>query len=194
MPIRVGEVIEADTTGFVSQCYELHGAPPFGALVKTREGELDILAVVYNAATRSIDPSRRPIARGEGELKDEDIFAQNPQLAKLIRTEFQSLVVGYIKDGSLKQYLPPRPARLHAFVHLCEPEERQEFGRSLDFLSILTTSGVPAVDELISACLRLMSEGQPDKESFLVRAGKELSILLSREPQRLNAILRRLQG
>lgn len=161
--------------------------------MKTGEGELDILAIVHNASTRSIDPTRRPIARGEGELSEEDVFARNPQLEKLLRTEFQALVVGYVRDGAHRFYLPPRPARLHAFVYLCEPEEIQEFSRSLDFLSILTTSRIASGDELVSACLRLASEAQPDKEAFLVTAGKELSLLLGREPQRLNAILRRLR-
>ena len=33
---RVGEVIEACTTDFVAQCYELYQSPPLGSLVKTR--------------------------------------------------------------------------------------------------------------------------------------------------------------
>ena len=32
-PQRVGEVIQASTTDFVAQCYELYQIPPLGSLV-----------------------------------------------------------------------------------------------------------------------------------------------------------------
>jgi hypothetical protein len=32
---RVGEIIEACTTDFTAQCYELYKSPPLGSLVKT---------------------------------------------------------------------------------------------------------------------------------------------------------------
>ena len=61
---RVGEVIEASTTDFVAQCYELYQLPPLGSLVKTRDLPLELYGVVYQAATTSLEPGRRPIARG----------------------------------------------------------------------------------------------------------------------------------
>jgi len=44
---RVGEVIEATTTDFVAQCYELYQLPPFGSLVKTRDSHTELYGVVY---------------------------------------------------------------------------------------------------------------------------------------------------
>lgn len=41
MPEKIGEVIEASTTEFTAQCYELHQPPPFGSLVEAREGEVE---------------------------------------------------------------------------------------------------------------------------------------------------------
>jgi len=69
---RAGEVIEADTTGFTAQCYELYESPPLGSLVKTADEDVEIYAVVCRAATSGIEPGRRPIARGKDETTEED--------------------------------------------------------------------------------------------------------------------------
>ena len=190
MAIKIGEVIEAATGGFTAQCYELHSPPPFGALVRVSEGDIDIYAAVADAATTSIEPGRRPIARG-GE-QEGDIFDTNPQLEKLLRTEFRAVVVGHKDGGNIRQYLPPRPARIHSFVYICEPEETAEFTRSLDYLSILIDAGERS-DELIAASLRGAAAAHQEPRQFLVAAGKELAVLLSDDTQRLNSILRRLK-
>ena len=190
---RVGEVIEASTTEFVAQCYELYQLPPLGSLVKTRDQSSELYGVVYYAATTSIEPGRRPIARGRDEESEEAIYRSNPQLLKLLRSEFSALVVGY-KDEKLYHYLPPKPARIHSFVHQCSPDEVKEFGKSFDFLNILTRARLPVpADELIAACLRQMSQAYEDRQTFLVAAGRELAILLSGELTQLKAILGRIR-
>ena len=190
---RVGEVIEASTTDFVAQCYELYQLPPLGSLVKTRDQEVELYGIVYYAATTSIEPGRRPIARGKDEDSEEAIYRSTPQLLKLLRSEFSALVVGY-KDEKLYHYLPPQPARIHSFVYLCNPDEVKEFGKSFDFLNMLINAHLPVpIDELIAACLRQMSEVYEDRQAFLVAAGKELAILLSGEFNQLKAILGRIR-
>ena len=191
---RVGEVIEASTTDFVAQCYELYELPPLGSLVKTRDLPIELYGVVYHAATTSLEPGRRPIARGKDEDSEEAIYQSNPQLLKLLRSEFSTLVVGHKSDDKLYQYLPPKPARIHGFVYLCQPDEVREFGKSFDFLNILINTHLPvSADELIAACLRQMSQVYEDRQAFLVSAGKELAILLSGELNQLKAILGRLR-
>ena len=66
---RAGEVIEASTTDFVAQCYELYDAPPLGSLVRT--GSDPIYGIVHGVATRSMDPARHPIPRGRDEDGEE---------------------------------------------------------------------------------------------------------------------------
>ncbi|TET40709.1 MAG: hypothetical protein E3J65_00370 [Dehalococcoidia bacterium] len=191
---KIGEIIEASTGEFVAQCYELHQPPPFGSLVKTREGEVEIYGVVSGAATTSIEPGRRPIARGRDEAEEEDIYRASPQLAKLLRTDFNALVVGHREGERLHHYLPPRPARVHSFVYLCDPEEVARFSQSFDFLSILVNArGQGSVDELIAACLRHAAQAHQDPRTFLIKVGKELAVLLGGETSRLNTILRRIR-
>ncbi len=191
---RVGEVIEASTTEFMAQCYELYQSPPLGSLVKTRDLPVELYGIVYNATTTSVDPGRRPIARGKDEASEEAIYDSNPQLLQLLRSEFNALVVGYREDEKLYHYLPPRPARVHSFVYLCPPDEVKEFSRSLTFLNILINTHLPVpADELIAACLRQMSLAHEDRHTFLVNAGKELAILLGGQFNQLKAILERIR-
>jgi len=187
---RVGEIIEASTTQFVAQCYELYELPPLGSLVKTG----DIYGIVANAATTSLEPGRRPIARGKDEASEEEIYRASPQLLKLLRSEFSALVVGHKEGDRLCQYLPPNPARIHAFVYPCPPGEVKEFSQSFNFLNILVNTRLPVpADELIAAALRQMSQAHEDRQAFLVSAGKELAVLLSSDFNQLKSILGRLQ-
>jgi len=191
---RVGEVIEASTTEFVAQCYELYQLPPLGSLVKTRDKSVELYGIIYNATTTSLEPGRRPIARGKDEASEEAIYQSSPQLLKLLRSEFGALVVGHKQGDKLFHYLPPQPARIHSFVYRCEPEEVKEFSQSFDFLNVLINTRLPvSVEELVAASLRQMSQVHEDPHRFLVAAGKELAILLSGEFNRLKAILGRIK-
>ena len=191
---RVGEVIEASTTDFVAQCYELYQSPPLGSLVKTRDESVELYGIVYNATTTSLEPGRRPIARGREETSEEEIYRSSPQLLKLLRSEFSALVVGHRQGDKLYHYLPPKPARIHSFVYRCLPEEVNEFSQSFDFLNILVNARLPvSVDELIAASLRQMGQAHEDCHSFLVAAGKELAVLLSGQFNQLKAILGRIR-
>ncbi len=168
---RAGEVIEASTIDFVAQCYELYQSPPLGSLVKTIDTPvelygtpMELYGMVYNATTTSIEPGRRPIARGKDEPSEEEIYRSSPQLLKLLRSEFSALVVGHRQGDKLYQYLPPKPARIHSFVYPCTPGEVKEFSRSFNFLNILINARLPvSADELIAASLRQMSQVQEDR-------------------------------
>jgi len=194
---KIGEVIESGSGQFVAECYELHSPPPLGSLMKTSDGDVEIYGVVCNAATESIEPNRRPIARGKEEATEEGIYRQHPQLSKLLRTTFDTLVVGHSvgKQRAVPlHYLPPRPPRVHSFVYPCEADEVRRFTQSLDFLPILLGTRAGAVDEIVSACLRQASCAHDDRRAFLIKAGKELAVLLSGDLNRLNAILRRIRA
>ncbi|MCL2281519.1 MAG: hypothetical protein FWC25_02515 [Dehalococcoidia bacterium] len=191
---RLGEVIEASTTAFNAQCYELYSLPPLGTLVKTCEGDNELYAVVHRAFTEGIEPGRKPIARGKDEISEEAVFQANPQLSKLLRSEFSALVVGYKNAEHLHQYLPPHPARIHGFVYACNQKEILNFSRSCDFLTLLLNAKMETPsDELVAAVLRLMSASQEDTRAFLIKAGKELASLLGQDYARLKAILERIR-
>lgn len=201
MSDKIGEVIEASTGEFLAQSYQLHWAPALGSLVKTcvppetdcRSGS-SIYGVVCYSSTGSVEPGRHATARGRDLDEEEDVYKQNPQLARLLSTSFRVLIVGHGDGSEVRHYLPPRPPRVHAFVYPCSQEEVVGFTRSLDFLNLLLGASllIPA-EELVAACLRAASTAREDGRTFLVRAGKELASLLAGDSVRLNTILRKIR-
>ena len=79
--IKIGEIIEASTTEFVAESYELHSSPPLGALLRTSDGPTEIYAVACHTRTGSIDPGRRPIARGRDDDDEDEIYRRHPGAA-----------------------------------------------------------------------------------------------------------------
>ena len=190
-PERVGEVVDASTTEFTAQCYRLYEAPPLGSLVRCGDDSA-IFGIVFEVATRSMDPTRHPIARGRDEETEEAVYLNNPQISRLLLTDFRSAVVGHRTDGNLRRFLAPLPPRIHSFVYRCNEEELRGFSDSLDFMPILFALPVSATDDVVAAFLRRASASHPEPERFLVDAGKELATLLGGQLQRLNSVLRRL--
>ena len=191
---KIGEVIEASTASFTAQSYELWELPPLGSLVRTSDGGLELYGLVCRATTSGIEPGRKAIARGKDEATEEGVFQANPQLARLLKSEFTVLLVGF-KDGvAMRRYLPPHPARIHAFVYQCSPAETLVFSEKLDFLNIVLKSEVdiPA-EEFAGAVLRQLAESQQNRHGFLVEAGRELARLLSKDYSQLKAILERIK-
>ncbi len=189
MENKIAEVIEASTAEFTAQCYELYELPPLGSLVKTG----DIYGIVCHAETAGMEPGRKPIARGRDEASEEAVYRSSPQLTKLLRSEFTVAVAGYKDGDKIYQYLPPKPARIHGFVYLCQADEVKEFSKSFGFLNILINARLPVpVDELVAAALRRISRAHEDSHAFLITAGRELANLLSSDFIRLKSILGRL--
>ena len=188
---RIGEVVEASTTSFTTQCYRLYEAAPLGSLVRSGD-DPSVFGVVSEVSTRSMDPSRRPVPRGAGEDTEEGVYQSNPQLTRLLCTEFTSVVVGHRLDGRVLPYLAPTPPRIYSFVHGCDDGEIRALTGSLEFLRYLLDSNVAAADDVVVAFLRQASASHPEGDGFLVDAGKELAGLLAGQLQRLNALLRRL--
>ncbi len=187
----VGEVVAASTTEYLTQCRALYGAPPLGTLVKS-EGHDAIYGIVGEVATQSIDPGRRTMALGEEDASGDAVYDRNPQIARLLTTEFRSIVVGHGDGGHLRRYLAPLPPRIHDFVFPCHEDEVAGFSDSLDFLPLLLAAPVGSPDDVVAAFLRRSSRSHPDSDAFLVQAGKELATVLSGQFQRLNGILKRL--
>ena len=191
---RFGEVVEASTTGFKAQCYELYGAPPLGSLVRAGDDPA-VYGIVHEVSTSSMDPARHPIARGRDEESEQSVYSSNPQLSRLLVTEASSVAVGHRSSGEIARHLPPFPARIHSFGYVCDGGELREFARSLEFLrTLLGSPWIMAPDEVLSAFLVQAGAAHPEPRDYLLRAGRELASALSGDAQRLNGILRRLSG
>jgi hypothetical protein len=189
----VGEVVESSTTEFVAQATRLDAAPPFGAFVEVATDEaLTHFGVVAHVQTAGIDPGSRAIMRGHGDIRDERIYEENPDLPLVLRTTFRAVVVGFATGPHLYQFLPPRPPRLHYSVLNCPAETVIAFAAtSFDYLQILLNAADAPVDELLAANLRYTAALYRDPTEFLPQAGRELAQLLRADYTRLSSILRR---
>lgn len=219
----IGEIIEASTTGFVAQCPRelLHQPPAFGTLVKVTTGQTPVIlpaeekeddpfrdptpspsayplvavpdetlyAVVIHAVTGSVEPGRRAAAYG---LTEDALRQQQPQIFDLLATTFHSVHIGYAAGGQFRPHLPPCPPRLHGFVTHCTQEEVCAITDSPDFLRTLLAVPLQS-DELLAACLRHACAARQNDFDYLVRIGKHLAILLRDSPDRLTALLRKLE-
>ena len=188
---RLGEVVETATTTFVTQCYQLYGAPHLGALVKAG-GTYPAYGVVHQISTQGVDPSRRPVARGVDATTEEDVYRSNPQLSLLLRTDFSAVIVGHSTEADLRSHLPPVPPPIYAFVYACESEEVRQFTSNPMFLRPLASSSIQTLEEVIAAFLRYISPAQENPDAFLTGVGKQLASFFPGEFQRVETILQRV--
>ena len=188
---RLGEVVESNSTGFTTHCYRLDELPPLGGLVRGGE-TAQVYGIVYAASTRSIDPARHPIPRGADADTEEEVYRDNPQLERLLASEFQSVIVGYRSGGEVVRHLPSLPPRIHSFVRECDGDEVREFSASMDFAPLLLAAATAAQDEVLAAFLRRARDSHPDPDGFLVRAGRELVAHFPGQALRLSGVLGRL--
>ena len=112
---RIGEVVEASSTGFSAECYTLYGAPPLGALVRVGE-PCRVWRCVQRVDRRALDPGRRVAARGAGEPDEASVYRNNPQIARLLATHMEALVMGHDRAGGHRAAAARRAA---AHPRLC---------------------------------------------------------------------------
>jgi hypothetical protein len=194
MSSRIGEIVEANTTRFIAGSYQLHQAPPFGALVRAegRDG-CSAYGLVYNIETTSREMSGRALVRGREGMFDEEIYAANPDLEAVLQTEFHVLIVGFCDGPIIRQHLPAFPPPTHYSVHRCDEDELRRFTERLQFCrTVLQAAEVPH-EELVAAALRLAAATKPDPYTFLVAAGRTLAMLLRDDHARLLAIVERIR-
>lgn len=186
---RVGEVIHASTTEFVTECYELYASPALGALVVCGEAN-PVFGVVADSVTESLDPTRPPAPRGADMATEREVYADNPQLSRLLATRFTSVAVGHTQGTEIRWRLAPTPPRILAFVRVCDDDQVRDFSAEVSFLPRLLDARIGSPDEFAAAYIRRAAATHSDPETFIVRAGKELTGRLPGQLRRVTAILR----
>jgi hypothetical protein len=189
-PRRLAEVIEASSSVFRAQCYRLYEAPALGSLVAA--GAPSVYGVVCRVSTEPLDPSRPILARGESAQTEEQVYQDNPQIARLLTSRFEALIVGHESETGISHHLPPLPPRVHSFVKECSPDEIRDFSSGLDFIHLLVSAGPAASEEVIYACVSRLIEANSGAPDFRVQVGKALAKELAGDVPQLSAILRGL--
>lgn len=199
-PNHIAEVIETTTTEFLAQCLEpadlsFPPMPAFGSWVCAVDEESgnQVYAVVYYATTMPVDSVHRARALG---LSLQDLREEQPQIFAMLKTEFRAAIVGFEQpthnigyNRRVYQYLPPRPPQIHQAVYRCESEAIIKFTEELDFLrTLLLINGAP-VESLAAAAIRFVYQLRKADRQWLIKAGRNLSVLLKDDYDRLQFIL-----
>lgn len=203
-PDKIAEVIETSTTQFMAESLEPEDLsfplmPPFGSWVKSFDEESGnkILGVVCHVTTTPTDSLHRVRALG---LSLAEIRNEQPQILGMLTTKFQALIVGFETTpsspnghtpsfGKVYQYLPPRPPQIHQAVYRCHPSEIINFSENLNFLRILLQISTVPKEALIAATIREIYQLRDLNRSWLVKAGRTLTVLLREDYDTLQYIL-----
>ena len=201
-PHHIAEVIETSTTNFLAQCLEPEDLnfpvmPPFGSWMKAIDEETGnkIFAVVSYVTTSPVDSIHRARALG---LSLDELREQQPQIFAMLKTEFRAAIVGFempptgrntMATGQIYHYLPPRPPQIHQAVFQCDRAEIMDFTDKPDFLRVLLQVTDAPADALIAATVRDIYRLRKGDRAWLVTVGRNLSLLLKDDYDRLRYIL-----
>jgi hypothetical protein len=193
LTMRIGEIIETGTTGFVAESLDpkLNRPPALGSLVKVEAGDgACVYGVVSHGTTAGLDPGRRAVRRSTEQVYDEAIYDEHPELKHTLRTEFSVLLVGCVEDGVIRQHLPAQPPPLHYSVHQCTEEEVRAFSEGLYYLRLLlAASGEVPSEQLLAAHVRQAYRQRGQDREWLERAAREIAALLKHDYERLMTVL-----
>lgn len=205
--MRIGEIIETMSTGFVAESFELNRPPPLGSLVVVRlcadagdaSSSTDLYAVVAYGQTVGLDPSRRAVRRSTDTVFDQAIYQEHPELNRTLRTEFGATLVGFFADGRQRQHLPSQPPPLHFSVQTTSAEEVQRFTDRLHYLRLLLAPYAPSRHTLggggvsplqvLAANVREVYQQRGQDRVWLDAAAREIATLLKSDHEALLTVL-----
>ncbi len=190
---RIGWVLRASTVGFAVGCRVLEpNVPQFGDLVKVQlQEDTEIFGLIYDVQIEDDLAVRQLILAGE--MEQEAILDQRQN--RLVPIEISVLIVGYQRNGTINQGLPPQPPVSLDMLFMCTDQEIRAFTEQMDYLRLVFTASQVPADELLIANLRRAAAARPpeSRHQFLVNAGRELARLLSFDMIRLDGILQRIK-
>ena len=188
----LGRILRSNTATFtLGRTARAEDAPAFGHLVKTQRGGVTLYALVYDIVVAD-DPFVRQIVAASDAMSPEKV--EDMRQRRQVPVEITALTIAFRQGDALIHGIPPRPPEALQPVFPCSDEETREVFADFAFFRRVLTCGDCPSDELLAASLIHAAGCQlPGRErDYLTRAGRELARLLSNDPTRLDAILRRL--
>ncbi len=193
---RIGEVIAANTGGFVAEAQLLHAPPALGSIAVIRDSGVDTLAFVTSAETAPKDAGRRPTARGGDYDTEDEFYERHPEISRLIRTTFSAVIVAHRADGRLYAYLPPRPPRLHAFVYPGGVDDIANLASDALTLQNIAAAQMDATNEFLPAAIRTLASvtgSERGQDEYLRETGRRLVHIMRDDMQGLQTVLAKIR-
>lgn len=188
--LYLGEVVESALTVWIVQSWKWNNFPSFGSMVAVDLPDKTYFSIVYDVKIGSSDSNRTPFAYQKSES---ELLAEYPQIFELLRTNFHCLPLGYKERNKLFYFIPPEPAKIHAFVRPMSFEEKISFFESNDFLPIIFKSqSIFDVDEVISALVKELKYSEVFNEQKLEELVEIYNLLTGNDYKRLKMLLKRI--
>ncbi len=188
---RLGEVIETSTVRIWAESDTLNALPPLGSLVEVATSNGDtILSIVSFCETSGIDSTRRAVRRGSEDVRDEEVYRRHPELARVLRSTFESVPVAFQHGGTLRCIVPPVPAPLHYSVMTASQSTLRRLTERLEYLPMLSRySGEVGAEQVMIAHLRYAFAARGDDRLWIERAAAEVGRIYARDYDLLLPIL-----
>jgi len=188
----LGRILRSTSTTFTfGRTLNAGELPAFGDLVTADATGVQVYGLIYEILVQD-DPFVRQVVAASADMSPEKI--EDMRQRRQVPVEITALAIAFRQDGGVVQGIPPRPPGALQPVAACDCPETRSVLEDFGFFRIILNHGQAPTDELLAASLisasRCHAPGQD--RAYLLDAGRELVRLLAQEPNRLDAILRRL--
>ncbi|HZW60622.1 MAG TPA: hypothetical protein VFF04_00170 [Candidatus Babeliales bacterium] len=186
------EVIESSLQGFIAQSWQWDTFPHFGSMVMIEAKKRNLIGIVHQINTGSMDPTRYPFPY---QMTEEQLQKEQPQIFAFLKTTFTCVTIGYQEQGNLFYQLPPEPAKIHAFVQPMPIDLSKQFFYKERYLHTLFgfANSIANFDELLLAILKYQASLNILTEDKVSSFMQTLSLLTGNDYRRLKLFLQRVE-
>ncbi len=187
----IAEVLESTSTIFLAELYSDKFNIEFGSVVKIFDEQRDfpiwgVVTNIFNQGTYE----RQPVAF---RLTRTELTKTHPQLTQLLKTRFEAVIIGFGDVLDFSPNIPTKPPLIHDQVQFLEDIEFNVLGNNLSFLRFLFLTESNLTDELVFKIISKIYEFENRNMQILVKAGKEISLNLQNDYQRIRKIINRFE-
>ena len=188
----LGRILRSTSTTFTfGRTLNAGDLPSFGDLVTADAAGVQVYGLIYEILVED-DPFVRQVVAAADDMPAEKI--EDMRQRRQVPVQITALAVAFRQHDRLVQGIPPRPPGALQPVLACDCPETREVLADFGFFRIILNHSQAPADELLAASLIHAAGCQlPGQDRvYLLDAGRDLVRLLAQEPNRLDAILRRL--
>jgi len=188
----LGRILRSTSTTFTfGRTLNAGDLPSFGDLVTADAAGVQVYGLIYEILVED-DPFVRQVVAAADDMPAEKI--EDMRQRRQVPVQITALAVAFRQHDRLVQGIPPRPPGALQPVLACDCPETREVLADFGFFRIILNHSQAPADELLAASLIHAAGCQlPGQDrGYLLDAGRDLVRLLAQEPNRLDAILRRL--
>ncbi len=149
IPIEIGRLLRAGTTGFTAGCSVTQfEAPAFGALVRAPLGDqYQVYGLIYDIHIDDDGLVRQLVT---ADNVSAEVMRDNRE-RRIVPVEMSVLSVGFEQDGKISHLLPPRPPLSLDVIYACDDKEIVKFTKTFGYFRHILNAEEAPIGELMAA-------------------------------------------